>query len=293
MNRLRATVKLLRPTHWIKNGFVLAGVFFAGDLFRPETLRNVGLAFIAFCLASSSVYALNDLLDREADRKHPRKRRRPIASGLVSVPVATLLAGTCALAAFAIARFVDGALLAVILAYVLINTVYSRWLKHVVLLDVFCIASGFLLRLLAGTWGIGVPPSQWFVLCTFLLSLFLGFSKRYAERMDATRNAADKRAVVEEYSPEFLRALLAVTLACTLMTYGLYTMSPETLRIHGTGKLIYTLPLAAFVMFRYLYLVMVRGFGENIVGEVVRDRSLLLSVIGYLVLTGIVLFNWI
>jgi 4-hydroxybenzoate polyprenyltransferase len=290
MKRLQAVLLLLRPTHWIKNAFVLAGVFFAGDLFDLETLRNVFIAFVAFCLTSSAIYALNDILDRDADRNHPRKRTRPIASGLVPVSLAVLIGLCCAAAALALAATVGLHLLGVIAMYLIINTAYSRWLKHVVLIDVFCIASGFILRLLAGTWGIGVPPSQWFILCTFLLSLFLGFSKRYAERMDQSQNAADKRAVVEEYSPEFLRILLAVTLACTLMTYGLYTMSPQTLAAHGTGKLIYTLPFAAIVMFKYLYLVMARGYGENLSGEILRDRSLLLYVGAYVLFTGFLLF---
>jgi hypothetical protein len=142
---------------------------------------------------------------------------------------------------------------------------------------------------LAGTWGIGIPPSQWFVLCTFLLSLFLGFSKRYAERMDETQDPESKRAVVEEYSPEFLRVLLGVTAACTLMAYGLYAMSPRTIEFHGTERLIYTLPFAAFVMFRYLWLVMERGYGENLSAELVRDKGLLGGMAAYVLVTALVL----
>jgi 4-hydroxybenzoate polyprenyltransferase len=290
MNRLTAAFKLLRPSHWVKNGFVLAGVFFAGDIFNVTTMQNAAIAFAAFCLASSAIYALNDTLDREADRKHPRKRLRPVASGLVPAALAIFLALLCSVGALLLAARVSHNLFTVIAVYLAINGAYSRWLKNVVLVDVFCIASGFLLRLLAGTWGIGVPPSQWFVLCTFLLSLFLGFSKRYAERMDETQDTAHKRAVVEEYSPDFLRALLAVTLACTLMTYGLYTMSPRTVEIHETGKLIYTLPFAAFVMFRYLWLVMQQGYGENLAGELLRDKGVLIGVFAYLLVTGSLLF---
>jgi hypothetical protein len=128
------------------------------------------------------------------------------------------------------------------------------------------------------------------MLCTFLLSLFLGFSKRYAEGMEDGRDASEQRVVLEDYSPELLRLLLAVTLACTLMAYGLYTMSPSTLAVHGTGKLIYTLPIAAFVMFRYLYLVVQRGFGENLAGELLRDRGILVGILAYLAVTGSLLF---
>jgi 4-hydroxybenzoate polyprenyltransferase len=286
-----STLRLLRPHQWVKNAFVLAGVFFAGKVFEVSVLGDALVAFAAFCLASSAVYVLNDILDREADLAHPRKRHRPIASGAVRLQTATALGLACAAGALLLAFAVSEKLLIVLGLYGLINAAYSRWLKHVVLLDVFCIASGFLLRLLAGTWGIGIPPSKWFVLCTFLLSLFLGFAKRYAERIDDTQSDGSKRAVVEEYSPEFLRLLLGVTLACTLMAYGLYTMNPTTVAVHGTERLIYTLPLAAFVMFRYLYLIMARGFGENLSGELIRDRGLAGGIVLYLAATGAVLFG--
>lgn len=290
MMRLSPALQLLRPSQWIKNGFVLAGTFFAGDFLHLEILRHALLAFAAFCLASSAIYALNDILDREADKAHPRKRFRPVASGLVSPAQAAALCGACAALGLLLAALISLPLLGVIALYLLVNVAYSRWLKHVVLVDVFCIASGFLLRLLAGTWGIGVPPSQWFVLCTFLLSLFLGFSKRYAERIDASQELAHKRAVVEEYSPQFLQILLGVTLSATLIAYGLYTVSPQTLAIHKTGNMIYSLPFAAFVMFRYLYLVMQKGFGENLTLELAHDLSLTVGVVLYALTTGILLF---
>jgi 4-hydroxybenzoate polyprenyltransferase len=290
MKNFQAAIALLRPSHWVKNVFVLAGAFFAGHAFQLPVLRNVLLAFASFCLASSAVYALNDILDRHADARHPRKRFRPVASGKITVSAAIALSLACAVAALQLAGIVGRALFGLILVYLVVNTAYSRWLKHIVLVDVFCIASGFILRLLAGTLGVGIPPSQWFMLCTFLLSLFLGFSKRYAEGMEDGRDASEQRVVLEDYSPELLRLLLAVTLACTLMAYGLYTMSPSTLAVHGTGKLIYTLPIAAFVMFRYLYLVVQRGFGENLAGELLRDRGILVGILAYLAVTGSLLF---
>lgn len=287
--RLPPLLHLLRPHQWVKNVFVLAGVFFAGALFDSRAVAKALGAFAAFCVASSAVYVLNDLIDRKADAIHPRKRSRPLASGAVSIPLASLLGILCAAGALALSLAISPRFALILAIYGLINSAYSRWLKHVVLVDVFCIASGFLLRLLAGTWGIGIPPSQWFVLCTFLLSLFLGFSKRYAERMDETQDAVSKRAVVEEYSPEFLRVLLGVTAACTLMAYGLYAMSSRTVAFHGTERLIYTLPFAAFVMFRYLWLVMERGYGENLSGELIRDKGLLGGAAAYGAVTAMVL----
>jgi 4-hydroxybenzoate polyprenyltransferase len=285
-----AALRLLRPQQWVKNVFVLAGIFFAGGNPGSEVLRNAVLAFAAFCLASGAVYALNDLRDAAADRNHPRKRARPVASGALSRGAAIAIALASAAAALGLAAFVGPRLLGLIVLYGSINVAYSLRLKHVVLVDVFCIAAGFSLRLLAGTWGVDVPPSQWFILCAFLLSLFLGFSKRYAERIDTRQEADLKRAVVELYSPEFLRVLLAITLACTLMAYGLYTVSPHSLEIHGTGRLIYTLPFAAFAMFRYLYLVMQRGFGEDLSRELGRDGGLLLSIVSYAVVAALLLF---
>jgi 4-hydroxybenzoate polyprenyltransferase len=170
-----------------------------------------------------------------------------------------------------------------------VNVLYSRWLKRQVLLDVFCIASGFLARLLAGTWGIGVEPSEWFLLCTLNLSLFLGFSKRYAERIDPLRPLEEKREVLRSYSPEFLRTLLGITLASTVITYGLYTTSPRTALVHPRAHLIYTLPIALFGLFRYLYLVMEKGFGENTVADVRKDNALLLACGAYAALSLLLL----
>ena len=172
----------------------------------------------------------------------------------------------------------------------IINILYSRGLKNQVLLDVFCIAAGFILRLLAGTWGIGIEPSQWFLLCTLALSLFLGFTKRYAELMDGTTPLTGKRRVLQNYSPEFLRLLLGVTLSATLITYALYTTSNRTEEVHHTHGLIFTLPFVLWGLFRYLYLVMNRGFGENTVADVLRDRQMLLISALYLAVTGYLLF---
>jgi 4-hydroxybenzoate polyprenyltransferase len=287
----QAWVRLLRPNHWIKNSFVLAGVFFAGEWMKPQALAHAMLALWSFALASSATYALNDALDAAADRRHPRKCRRPVAAGLISPSLAMLVGLGLAIISLGLAAAQGWILAALIAAYLVINGLYSRWLKHEVLLDVFAVASGFVLRLLAGTLGIGIAPSQWFLLCTFLLSLFLGFSKRYAERIDQGQEQGDKRDVIGAYTPDFLRALLSITLSATLTAYGLYTMSPRTQEIHGTSALIYTLPLAAFTLFRYLFLVLVKGYGEDTAAEVLRDRTLFWSVVLYVFFTGLILLR--
>ncbi|MDB5047928.1 MAG: UbiA prenyltransferase [Fibrobacteres bacterium] len=277
----RALVRLARPSHWIKNAFVLAGVFFAEDWKETGTLLLAGAAFAAFCLAASAVYCVNDALDVEEDRAHPRKRGRPLAAGEISQNAAYAFASALAAGAFGLSLYAGPRLAVCLIAYAAVNLLYSRGLKRLVLVDVFCIASGFIIRLLAGTWGIGVEPSQWFLLCTLNLSLFLGFSKRYAELIDGQRPLEEKRAVLKSYSPEFLRVLLAITLAATLITYGLYTTSPRTLQVHGSARLIYTLPIATFGLFRYLYLVMEKGYGENTVADMRKDPAMLIICIVY------------
>jgi 4-hydroxybenzoate polyprenyltransferase len=273
--------RLARPSHWVKNFFVLAGVFFAEDWRNPEIMLMAFSAFAAFCFASSAVYAVNDALDIEEDRGHPLKRLRPLASGALSRPAAYAFAAASAAAALGISLWTGPRLSAALIAYMAVNAIYSRALKHMVLLDVFCIAFGFIIRLLAGTWGIGVEPSQWFLLCTMALSLFLGFSKRYAERMDGLRPLDEKRPVLRSYSPEFLRVLLAVTLSATLITYGLYTTNVQTVQFHHTGNLIYTLPIAMLGLFRYLYLVMEKGYGENTVADILKDKAMLAICVAY------------
>jgi len=272
---------MARPSHWIKSVFVLAGVFFAEDWRDPGLLLLALSAFAAFCLAASAVYCVNDAFDLEEDRTHPVKRLRPLASGDLSRASAHAFAAALAAGALGISLWTGPKLSAALVAYMAVNVLYSRLLKHVVLVDVFCIAFGFIIRLLAGTWGIGVPPSQWFLLCTMALSLFLGFSKRYAERMDKHRSLEEKRLVLRSYSPEFLRLLLGVTLSATLITYGLYTTNIQTVQFHHTTNLIYTLPVAMFGLFRYLYLVMEKGYGENTVADILKDRTMMAIVVLY------------
>ncbi|MEO6096843.1 MAG: decaprenyl-phosphate phosphoribosyltransferase [Fibrobacteria bacterium] len=283
-------ISLARPSHWVKNVFVLAGVFFAQSWDQVNTVLLAVCACAAFCLAASAVYCVNDAMDAEEDRAHPRKRNRPVASGRVPPAAAYALASGLGAASLALSLYAGPRLSACLAAYAAVNLLYSRRLKHVVLVDVFCIASGFIIRLLAGTWGIGVEPSHWFLLCTLNLSLFLGFSKRYAERIDGQRPLEAKRAVLRSYSPEFLRSLISITLSATLITYGLYTTSPRTLEVHGNSRLIYTLPIAMFGLFRYLYLVMEKGYGENTVADVGKDPAMLIICASYLV-SGVLLLG--
>lgn len=278
-------IQLLRPQQYVKNGFVLLGVVFSHQWQAPM-LGDAALAFFAFCAIASAVYVLNDLLDLEADRAHPIKCRRPIACGAISPAKARTVLVAMLLTGLLLAWLVSPAALSFVVAYFLLNVAYSWHLKHVVIIDVFIIATGFMLRILTGTIGLGIAPSDWLLLCGLMITLFLGFAKRQAEIMAiAPGNGNDARRVLDDYSTAMLGQFLAITAACTIITYGLYTVSPETVELHGTGNLIYTLPFVVYGMFRYLFLLHQRGGGGDTSRDLLTDLHLLATVAGWLIVT--------
>ncbi|WP_019594331.1 decaprenyl-phosphate phosphoribosyltransferase [Thioalkalivibrio sp. ALM2T] len=290
---LYSLIKLLRPHQYIKNGFVFLGVVFAHEWGEPGTVLAATLAFLAFCAIASAVYVLNDIVDVEADRQHPTKRDRPIASGAISVPTAWAIFATAAVIALVLAAMVSTWVIALILTYLVLNVAYSWSLKHIVILDVFSIAAGFMLRILAGTLGLGIEPSQWLLLCGLMLTLFLGFAKRRAELADDTierRGNADRpRRVLDDYSLSLLDQFTSISAACTVLAYGLYTVSAETMALHGTDGLIYTLPFVIYGIFRYLFLLHARGGGNDTSRDLVTDPHLLATVAVWLGVTIAVL----
>jgi len=252
---IRALARSLRPVQWVKNFFVLAPLVFAGQL-EDRTALARGLAmFAAFCLASSAVYLVNDIRDREADRRHPLKRHRPIASGALPVPVATA-AAVVLLAASAVLVYPLGAAASTVLGlYAALNFLYSAGLKHVVILDVMIVALGFVLRVLAGGFAVRVAVSSWLLLCTIFLALFLAFSKRRHELVLLSENASGQRRVLDDYSPAFLDQMINVVTAASVVSYALYAVAPETTARFHSEWLVYTVPLVLFGIFRYLYLI--------------------------------------
>ncbi len=277
----RDMLQLLRPHHWVKNGFVLAGLLFGHAWDQPGYVAAALLATLAFCLASSAVYAFNDAQDAERDREHPEKRRRPVARGAISVGAALGVAGVLAATALGIAAWVAWQVAATVGAYLALNAAYSLGLKHVPVLDVFAIAAGFMLRLLAGTWGVGIEPSRWLLACGFLLTLFLGFAKRRAELERLAGEAGQHRAVLESYTLAFLdKAVLACVIGM-VVTYGLYTVSAEIVALHGTEHLIWTLPWVLLGSFRYLFRLHYRGGGGDPTQELLRDPLLAASALGW------------
>lgn len=259
----------MRPHQWLKNVFVFAGLVFSQSW--PDTALDwrVFHAFAAFCCLSSMVYIINDWHDRTSDALHPTKRLRPLASGAVAVPVALVLAGLLLVAGLLLAAG-NRTLLVLLAAYVLLNLAYSWRLKQVPVVDVSIIASGFMLRLLAGTVAVGIPPSRWLLLTGIFVALFLGFAKRKAESF---HEEASRRAVMAHYPSALLDTFMAVTMTATLTTYSLFATSPEAQLQHGE-RLLYTVPVVIFGMLRYTYQVH-RGHGEDVARDMLRDPWIL------------------
>lgn len=275
----------MRPHQWVKNTFVFAGLLFGHAWRDPALVTRVITAFAAFCLVSSAIYVINDMVDLEQDRLHPKKSQRPLAAGQVSPATAIMLTVVLAATGYALAYRAAPAVLAILLAYALMNIAYSFHLKHVVILDVFIIATGFMLRILAGTMGVGIPPSQWLLLCGLMVTLFLGFTKRRAEILVLADDSASHRKVLEHYSPVLLDKMIGVTAAGLIMSYSLYTMSPDTIRTHGTANLIYTVPFVMYGVFRYIYLLHHQRRGGDPSHDLLRDPHLLIVVCAWLVAT--------
>lgn len=285
MNRIPDLWRLMRPRQWVKNSFVLTGILFANAWRQPELLERVLLATVAFSLVASGVYIVNDLIDRPHDLNHPRKKQRPLAAGKVSVSAAVTLLVVLWIAAFTLGFLVSRAVIIILLIYVLVNIAYSLHLKHVVILDVFIIASGFMLRILAGTIGVDIAPSQWLLLCGLMMALFLGFAKRRAELYAMTEDSPTHRRVLGHYQPVLLDNMIVVTATCVILTYSLYTMSPATIQAHHTESLIYTVPFVIYGIFRYIYSLHKQNAGSDPALQIFRDPHLLVAIVGWLLVT--------
>jgi 4-hydroxybenzoate polyprenyltransferase len=268
----------LRPAQWTKNLLVFAGLIFGRRLFDPAAALGAGAAFLVFCALSGVVYLVNDVLDRDSDRRHPLKAQRPIASGALPVAVAVAAAGVIAVAAVAAAALLGGRFALVAAAYLALNGAYSTVLKHVVIVDVLTLATGFVLRAMAGAVAIDVPISHWLFVCTILLALFVALAKRRHELVLLADDATGHRPILSEYTPYLLDQMIGVVTASTLMAYAFYTISPETEQKFGTSWLGLTIPFPLYGIFRYLYLVHRRQGGGSPAELLVSDRPLLTCV---------------
>jgi 4-hydroxybenzoate polyprenyltransferase len=276
MGLVTAVLGSLRPRQWAKNLFVFAGVIFSQQLFTAQAWRAVA-AFALFCALSGAIYLLNDVADAEKDRLHPTKRRRPVASGALSRRHA-LEIGLALLSASVVVSFGLGVPFGLVaVAYGVLLTAYSVWLKHLVILDVLTVAVGFVLRAVAGAVAVGADISGWLLICTVLIALFLALGKRRHEYLTLKGAAAAHRPILAEYSEGFIDQMIAVVTASAVTAYALYTMSPETVAKFHTRLLPLTLPFVLYGIFRYLYLLYRRDLGGNPSDLVLSDRALLVN----------------
>jgi len=275
----------MRPKHWVKNGFVLAGFLFTLD--RPGVLERawpVAIAVACFCLVASSIYLVNDVCDAAADRLHPKKRQRPIASGALSPRTAVLAAVILAVVGAGASFYLGWAFTAAVVGYVLLSVSYSLWLKHLVILDVMTVSTGFVIRAAAGAVAIGVEISPWLLICTLLIALLLSFAKRRSE-LALVDQAVGHRRILERYTLAMLDQMITIVAAATLMAYTLYTFLAATAM--GRPALMLTVPFVFYGIFRFLYLAHRQQAGG--IEDLLKDRGILLTVLLWAGVSGVVL----
>jgi 4-hydroxybenzoate polyprenyltransferase len=275
---LHSVLRSLRAEQWAKNLLLFAGLIFGGRLRDVSSALIALSAFCAFCVLSSAIYLINDVVDREADRRHPLKSKRPVASGVLGVRAALIVACALLAAGLLAAAAIGARFLWVALAYVLLMVTYSIVLKRQVILDALTIAGGFVLRALGGATAVGVPFSHWLLLLTLLLALFLALTKRRAELVALGDEAIRHRQSLAHYSPALLDQMIAIVTSSTILAYAFYAISPETIARFGTDRLLLTVPFPLYGVFRYLYLVYRRAGGGRPSEELFSDRPLLVCV---------------
>ncbi len=286
MRRLTIYLRLMRPIQWVKNVFVVVPLIFSKNLFNVSLFSQSFLALVSFCAAASSIYIINDIADRKIDMAHPVKRNRPIASGEISTvtgaAIATVLMVICVLLLW-LGKVPAGAWLA-IFAYVVVNLFYSFALKQIVLIDVFVIAVGFILRILAGGYAIDVKISSWLIMTTLFIAIFLGIAKRRSEfvQMNGSSNEIARR-VLADYDLSLIDQILSVSAASVIITYALYTVSERTVLAFRTEALIYTTIFVVYGIFRYLYLIHKMGLGENPTGVILADKPMIINIAFYVI----------
>jgi 4-hydroxybenzoate polyprenyltransferase len=270
-------IRALRPSEWIKNLLVFAGVLFSGRLDSGDAIVDAVLTFIAFCAISSAGYLLNDIRDRDLDRLHPEKRDRPIASGAVGTGTAATVSVILAAAAIAIGFAVKPEVAGFVGLYAVITTAYSLGLKRLVIIDVMTISSLFILRVVAGAVAVGAHASEFLLICTGMLALFLGFTKRRQEAMLEERDEADTRPVLEHYSLPFLDQMIAMVTASAILSYVLYAVDSPRIG----SKMLATAPSVLYGIFRYLYLVYDRGDTRSTPAILTEDPGMVFAAVSW------------
>lgn len=295
MNTIYYLISALRPKHWVKNFFIFLPLLFSKKILNLNDSLVAALTFFTFSLFSGAVYLLNDIVDCEKDKLHPKKQKRPIPAGDLPINLAWIWFAAVVLIALTMALLVSRAsnnngIFYIVLGYLALNVFYTLKFKNVVILDVIFIATGFVLRVIAGAVVINVTPSHWLLMCAFLISLFLGFCKRRAEITTLNGQASLHREVLAHYNTTFLDQMIVISTSTTVISYALYTVSLETVKKFNTENLIFTVPFVLYGIFRYLYLVYKKELGSSPTEIVLTDIPLILCVFSWFTLSGVIIF---
>ena len=282
-------VKELRPQHWLKNIFVFAPGLFSGQILNLSKSILLIEAFVAFSILASAVYLFNDVMDIQKDRMHPIKKDRPIAAGIITTQSAVVVSVILCAAGIYLSYTINSYFLLIVVMYLLNNVAYSVIVKEKVIADILSISIGFMLRFIGGAFAIDVDYSRWFLVCSFSLSLFFAFGKRRTEVQAIGEGITSTRRVLESYSIEKLDMCLAMTCALTITTYMMFTTAPETIALHKSKALIYTVPIVVYSLLRYMYKV-IEGKGSGPVEILVTDKAFILSGIVWLLMTFTILY---
>ncbi len=281
-NLLMAMLVAVRPVQWVKNVVVFAGALFSGLAVDSRSMLHATIAALSFCLVSSATYVFNDLRDREADRRHPRKQLRPIAAGAISTPIASLLCAVTLAGGIALAASLGWLFSQVVAVYLATNVAYSLGLKRVVILDAMLVALGFVLRAVAGAVAVGVSASSWIVVCSLELAMLIVLGKRRADLLTAERGGARDSLPKEWYTLPILDHLMTASAGAAIVTYAMYTLDAETIFRIGSRRLVFTLPMVVYACLRYLFLAQSERTTDDPSTLFVTDVGLILSAVAWL-----------
>jgi len=300
--KLLKFLRLIRVHQWVKNLFVFVPLLFSMHLFDLNYFLEALSGFLIFCLASSSIYVINDIVDIEADRSHPEKKDRPLPSGDLSKTTAVVTASILLILVFSLMMNFNLKFILMVVAFVVLNILYSFWFKNIVLLDIFSIAGGFTIRVLAGAFVIMVPISSWLILTTMFISLFLGVMKRRSELAMVNEHlktngevseqkGVNSRKVLAQYSLNFSDQMATIAATGVIVCYALYTVAPRTVNVFNTERLIYTTPFVVFGIFRFMYLEYISGKGENTTRTLATDLPMIINILLYVAATIVVIYK--
>ncbi|OGU54625.1 MAG: hypothetical protein A2V66_17425 [Ignavibacteria bacterium RBG_13_36_8] len=282
-------LKLIRVHHWIKNAFVFVPIIFAKLFFSLDYLNQVILAFFAFSIVSSIIYVFNDLFDIEPDKLHPRKKHRPLAVGKISKNSANIVIAVLTLLFVFSLQLFNWKFNFILIVYVVLNVLYTLVLKNIVIIDLICIGAGFLLRVIGGAVVIDIYISNWLILTTLFISLFLAVMKRRSELV-IVENESETRKVLSDYSIKFIDQIATISAGAVILCYALYSVSERTISVFKTDKIIYTLIFVIFGIFRYMYLVYRKSQGESAIEIMLTDLPMLINILFYFIVITLVIY---